>query len=325
MALKSRRPCTTVMFGIFLGFVASSWLIVPQVLESKRKKSQVCLYHSDSSVGKGPNILGNTAAVKNQDSPHFSKDGTTVNSSGDTGKSSSRSNRFLYVGVMTAKKYLRSRAVAAYKTWVSSIPGKVEFFSSTVSDTVHVPVPVPVVSLAGVDDSYPPQKKSFMMLKYIHDHYLDKYEWFMRADDDVYIRGEKLELFLRSLNSSKPLYLGQTGLGMAEELGRLALEPGENFCMGGPGMVFSREVLHRMVPHISTCLREMYTTHEDVEVGRCVRRFGGTQCVWSYEELLALWIALSPASVMRGVGARIHQSTFLLSPCFLPVLVDTLG
>ena len=96
--------------------------------------------------------------------------------------------------------------------------------------------------------------------------------------------GEKLESFLRSLNSSQPLYLGQTGLGTAEELGKLALEPGENFCMGGPGMIFSREVLRRMVPHIGTCLREMYTTHEDVEVGRCVRRFGVTQCVWSYEE-----------------------------------------
>lgn len=95
--------------------------------------------------------------------------------------------------------------------------------------------------------------------------------------------GEKLELFLRSLNSSKPLYLGQTGLGTTEELGKLALEPGENFCMGGPGMIFSREVLRRMAPHIGSCLREMYTTHEDVEIGRCVRRFGGTQCVWSYE------------------------------------------
>lgn len=187
MSLKSRRPWTTVMFGIFLGFIASSWLIVPQVLESRTKKSQVCLYYSDS-VGKGPNTLGNTAAVTNQDSPHFSQEGTTVNCSGDTGKSISRPNSFLYVGVMTAKKYLRSRAVAAYKTWVSSIPGKVEFFSSAGSETVHVPVPV--VSLAGVDDSYPPQKKSFMMLKYIHDHYLDKYEWFMRADDDVYIRGD---------------------------------------------------------------------------------------------------------------------------------------
>ncbi|EPQ07345.1 Chondroitin sulfate synthase 3 [Myotis brandtii] len=146
------------------------------------------------------------------------------------------------------------------------------------------PPPLPVIELPGVDDSYPPQKKSFMMIKYMHDHYLDKYEWFMRADDDVYIKGDKLEEFLRSLNSSKPLYLGQTGLGNIEELGKLGLEPGENFCMGGPGMIFSREVLRRMVPHIGECLREMYTTHEDVEVGRCVRRFGGTQCVWSYEE-----------------------------------------
>ncbi|KAB0369497.1 hypothetical protein FD755_019502 [Muntiacus reevesi] len=97
-----------------------------------------------------------------------------------------------------------------------------------------------------------------MMLKYMHDHYLDKYEWFMRADDD-------------------------TGLGTTEEMGKLALEPGENFCMGGPGVIMSREVLRRMVPHIGKCLREMYTTHEDVEVGRCVRRFAGVQCVWSYE------------------------------------------
>lgn len=143
--------------------------------------------------------------------------------------------------------------------------------------------------LPGVDDSYPPQKKSFMMLKYMHDHYLDKYEWFMRADDDVYIKGDKLENFLRSLNSSEPLFLGQTGLGTTEEMGKLALEPGENFCMGGPGVIMSREVLRRMVPHIGECLREMYTTHEDVEVGRCVRRFAGVQCVWSYEVRTGQW------------------------------------
>ncbi|XP_062828192.1 chondroitin sulfate synthase 3 isoform X3 [Anolis carolinensis] len=195
---------------------------------------------------------------------------------------------FLYVGVMTAQKYLSGRALAARRTWARSIPGRVEFFSSQGSAPPPVAPgepPLPVVALPGVDDAYPPQKKSFMMLKYMHDRYLDTYEWFMRADDDVYIKGEKLEEFLRSLNSSKPLYLGQTGLGNTEELGKLGLEPGENFCMGGPGMIFSREVLRRMVPHIGECLREMYTTHEDVEVGRCVRRFGGTQCVWSYETL----------------------------------------
>ncbi|KAJ7399713.1 chondroitin sulfate synthase 3-like protein [Pitangus sulphuratus] len=214
--------------------------------------------------------------------------GGSHNGSGDWGGAPgcAKPRNFLYVGVMTAQKYLGSRAVAAQRTWAPSVPGRVEFFSSQGSAAPPGMPPLPVVALPGVDDSYPPQKKSFMMIKYMHDHYLDKYEWFMRADDDVYIKGEKLEEFLRSLNSSKPLYLGQTGLGNIEELGKLGLEPGENFCMGGPGMIFSREVLRRMVPHIGECLREMYTTHEDVEVGRCVRRFGGTQCVWSYEGLV---------------------------------------
>uniref|UniRef100_A0A673NJD8 Hexosyltransferase n=1 Tax=Sinocyclocheilus rhinocerous TaxID=307959 RepID=A0A673NJD8_9TELE len=169
---------------------------------------------------------------------------------------------------------------ASRRTWAKTIPGKVEFFSSEGSDTT---IPIPVVALQNVDDSYPPQKKSFMMLKYMHDHYLDQFEWFMRADDDVYIKSEKLESFLRSLNSSEAFFLGQTGMGARDELGKLALEPGENFCMGGPGVIMSREVLRRMVPHIRQCLQEMYTTHEDVEVGRCVRRFAGVQCVWSYE------------------------------------------
>ena len=70
------------------------------------------------------------------------------------------------------------------------------------------------------------------MLKYMHDHCLDKFEWFMRADDDVFIRGEKLELFLRSINSSKPHFIGQAGLGNKEEFGLLSLEYDENFCMG---------------------------------------------------------------------------------------------
>lgn len=117
------------------------------------------------------------------------------NGSGDGGAAapSSRPRDFLYVGVMTAQKYLGSRALAAQRTWARFIPGRVEFFSSQQPPNAGLglpPPPLPVIELPGVDDSYPPQKKSFMMIKYMHDHYLDKYEWFMRADDDVYIKGD---------------------------------------------------------------------------------------------------------------------------------------
>ncbi|KAF7239506.1 Chondroitin sulfate synthase 1 [Varanus komodoensis] len=271
MAGRSRRSWLSVLLGLILGFILASRLILPRASELKKaghrrkaslegcrlKAGGALLLHRDSRGG----LLWHQDPAENRGEIPAAKN-------------------FLFVGVMTAQKYLQNRAVAAYRTWSSTIPGKVEFFSSEGSDTS---LPIPVVALPGVDDSYPPQKKSFMMLKYMHDHYLDKYEWFMRADDDVYVKGDKLENFLRSLNSSEPLFLGQTGLGTTEEMGKLALEPGENFCMGGPGVIMSREVLRRMVPHIGECLREMYTTHEDVEIGRCVRRFAGVQCVWSYE------------------------------------------
>lgn len=139
------------------------------------------------------------------------------------------------------------------------------------------------MALPGVDDSYPPQKKSFMMLKYMHDHFIDKFEWFVRADDDVFIKGDRLDEFLRSINSSQPRFIGQAGVGKAEELGLLSLQATENFCMGGPGMILSRETLLRVAPHVGYCLQNLYTTHEDVEIGRCVRQFAGIQCTWAYE------------------------------------------
>ncbi|XP_078701367.1 chondroitin sulfate synthase 1-like [Branchiostoma floridae x Branchiostoma belcheri] len=257
--------------GLFLGFTLASWLVVQR-----------------ADPPRGGGSLG--ARVGCRRDPTAAE--LLSSGAGDPGGPAStpkresagpeRGKNFVYVGVMTAKKYLDSRAVAAYETWQQHIPGKVEFYSAYDPDGLSQGG-FTRVNIPGVDDAYPPQKKSFLMLKYMHDHYLDQYEWFMRADDDVYIKGDKLEKFLRSVNSSRPLYIGQTGLGSAEELGRLSLDAGENFCMGGPGMLMSRETLRRMVPNISWCLKHLYTSHEDVEIGRCIHKFAGVSCTWAYE------------------------------------------
>ncbi|VTJ86371.1 Hypothetical predicted protein [Marmota monax] len=229
MATRGRRAWLSVLLGLLLGFVLASRLVLPRASELKlagprRRTSlegcrpgQAAAAAAAAAVSQAGGVRGNVR-------------GAQLWLHGSAPDGGPRDRNFLFVGVMTAQKYLQTRAVAAYRTWSKTIPGKVEFFSSEGSDTS---IPIPIVPLRGVDDSYPPQKKSFMMLKYMHDHYLDKYEWFMRADDDVYIKGDRLESFLRSLNSSEPLFLGQTGLGTTEEMGKLALEPGENFACGG--------------------------------------------------------------------------------------------
>ncbi|XP_060664643.1 chondroitin sulfate synthase 1 [Drosophila nasuta] len=195
----------------------------------------------------------------------------------DTIQNSQRN--LVFVGVMTAKNFIEGRARAVYDTWGKEVPGRIAFFSSEGSYSDELPV----VGLKNVDDRYPPQKKSFMMLYYMYEHYIDRFEWFIRADDDVYMEPDKLERFLRSIDSSKPQFIGQAGKGNSEEFGLLSLEFDENFCMGGPGVILSSETLRRVAPHIPTCLKNLYSTHEDVEVGRCVQKFAGIPCTWNYE------------------------------------------
>ena len=80
----------------------------------------------------------------------------------------------LLVGVMTAQKYLDNRAIGVFETWAQDIPGRVIFFTGSNGFSSYLPKKddntswrqnFTVVALDGVDDTYPPQRKSFMMLK----------------------------------------------------------------------------------------------------------------------------------------------------------------
>ena len=93
------------------------------------------------------------------------------------------------------------------------------------------------------------------MLEYMYTHHLNDYNWFMRCDDDVYIRIDKLMKFISELDPSIPLYIGSPGIGKPEDRERLQLLPHEVYCMGGPGVIFSRALLERIGPYIEECLQ----------------------------------------------------------------------
>ncbi|KAI8507303.1 Chondroitin sulfate synthase 1 [Branchiostoma belcheri] len=257
MSTKTRKTVSFIL-GVVIGFG-----IMLTIKTQLRGKHVGCPAFSTSEQTPGVPVQGRQAG--NRPALHKHKE------------------NHIYIGVIAARKYLDSRAVAAYETWGKQVPGKVEFFSAY-DPKPQIPGGIPVVSnIPGIDDTYPPQKKSFLMLKYMHDFYIDDYDWFIRADDDVYIRVDKLQKFLRSVNSSEVLYIGQPGFGKDDEFGRLGLRDDENYCMGGPGMIMSREVLRRVVPHISRCLKNLYSSHEDVEIGRCITKFAGVDCTWAYD------------------------------------------
>ncbi|KAI6207850.1 Hexosyltransferase [Aphelenchoides besseyi] len=227
--------------------------------------------------------------------------------------------RLLLVGIMTAAKYVDSRAYNVWRTWAQHIPGKVLFFVA--ENTVSQYSDLPLVRLKGVDDTYPPQKKSFAMMRWFYDNQLNNYDWFMRADDDLYVRAERLEAFLRALDPGKVHLIGQAGLGNSAEYGQLSLGPQDNYCMGGPGVIISRETLSVVAPHLESCLLNLMTTHEDVELGRCIRKHAGVACTWNYEMQQLFHNNQSQPNVYKNGGAAELRQAITLHPVKDPAVM----
>ncbi len=188
---------------------------------------------------------------------------------------------FLIIGVMTADRYISTRVKTIRETWANTLDSvKIIFFCG---DQGNASMDFDFIRLPGVDDTYPPQNKSFYMLKYIFEHYINEFHWFVRADDDAYIRSDRLSELLRRFDSSEDLMFGQAGVGKLHEKGKLGLEDSDNFCIGGVGVVMSQSVVRKVAPYLLTCLNQTVSLHEDSELGRCIRRHVGVMCPWGQE------------------------------------------
>ena len=159
--------------------------------------------------------------------------------------------KLLFVGVVTAVKYLETRATGIYNTWGSEL-SDLYFFASQPDDKN---LGLPIITLPGINDTqYPPQRKVYHMLKYMHDHYIDEFDFFMRSDDDVYVKTDQLLELLQSINPAQDIYMGCPGFGRPDDRDRIKLQENEHYCMGGPGVIFSRSALRKLAPHLDSCL-----------------------------------------------------------------------
>ena len=57
--------------------------------------------------------------------------------------------------------------------------------------------------------NYDLTNKIFASMKHMYDHYLDDYDWFMKADTDTYVIVENLRYLLSAYKPSQPMYFGQ--------------------------------------------------------------------------------------------------------------------
>ena len=186
------------------------------------------------------------------------------------------SRRPLYVGVVSSNE---KRAHNVYNTWGKYLSnGSIHFYMNTGGYEPETSLPIVEVPLA----YNLLLKKSFYTYKHMYEH-IDCHDWFIRADDDIYLRIPQILKFISNRNPSKPHYIGQQGAGKPNDLPFLKLKKSDRYCMGGSGVIISRELLKRIGPHLDTCLEnDAVSYHDDVEFGRCVIRKLGIQCAPGY-------------------------------------------
>ena len=185
------------------------------------------------------------------------------------------SRRPLYVGVVSSNL---NRAMNIHNTWAKGMMnnGSIEYYVNVNAGEFGQNRKLPIVEVPLTHNLL--LKKTFYTYKHMYSKYVDCYDWFIRADDDIYLRIPEILKFIAERNPSELHYIGQQGAGLPKELKFLKLKKSDRYCMGGSGVIISRELLKKIGPYLDTCLENHVYYHDDVEFGRCVIRNLGIQC-----------------------------------------------
>ena len=170
--------------------------------------------------------------------------------------------------IFTTPENWHSRGVAVQNTWSRRCPRSVFFYSKSsaqcpnhticnVSNAVGLDVPEGRDHLTW---------KTLEGLKYCYKTFGRSVDWYLKADDDVYIFFENLLEVLFLYNSSSPSYIGQT----------INMHIPKGYQSGGAGYVLSRAAVATMFENSTQFKRYCRCDGaiEDLDIGSCLAGFG---------------------------------------------------
>eukprot|EP00040_Diaphanoeca_grandis_P004217 m.27612 g.27612 ORF g.27612 m.27612 type:complete len:700 (-) comp15777_c0_seq1:1951-4050(-) len=133
--------------------------------------------------------------------------------------------------ILTYPKTHENRAVAVNRTW-----GR--WCDTLLFMTTQEFATLPVVKLnldgpEGRGQIWPKTKRSWM---HVYQHYIDKADWFIKADDDTFVVWDNLVKFLSRFDSNQPHFFGRRFIPGGEDEER-------SYYSGGSGIILSRASL----------------------------------------------------------------------------------
>lgn len=123
-------------------------------------------------------------------------------------------------------------------------------------------------------------EKVFDMFEYVHKHYLQEADWFLKADDDTYVIIDNLRHQLQFLDSENKIIIGRHFPSFSLDIKRNITY---GFLSGGAGYVLSKATLRTFGKEIASIKQHRTTnikcvpvkgTAEDVSMARCLQSIG---------------------------------------------------
>ena len=166
--------------------------------------------------------------------------------------------------VHTCAKNLEKRAQYVKQTW-SKLCNKTLYVSDETNETFPT---ITVTNRTGWGETWVKTRKGIELL---YSEYLDKFDWFFKADDDTYVVMDNLRRFLHTKDTWKSEFYGSVMVLPAVKNG---------FPSGGSGYAWGKESLKRLVEigfKQGKCANENFATHkDDVYLGLCLVQSGIT-------------------------------------------------
>ena len=281
------RPSTVFPFvlGVFSGTLISVYLFL-----SVRSMNELEAYPPGVAVegrGEKSDIRLPDRLARDQE-----RESQKIATPGSAKKVTFHRRKLVSYNVLTRSSMASdSRGMAVHKTWAgaTSVKKHVNFYlspGSKLEDNVlsSLKKKMQITRLLGSKEDETIHGRShqgvFELWKDICERRLNKYLWFVRLKNTVYVQAEKLEKLLTSLNSSKPILLGHSVSPVDDRRIELGLRAGESYCYEG-GYAVSWRALELICPHLSACKERAKTENEDMEMARCIREQVGVNCTAS--------------------------------------------
>ncbi|KAJ8024439.1 Glycoprotein-N-acetylgalactosamine 3-beta-galactosyltransferase 1 [Holothuria leucospilota] len=225
-----RQHFIKFLLGVFLGSVITH-------IGSKHSRIDANFYLKDY-LQKG-NYSSTPVTNANRVSRHNYEDGELQHREiavlGEDDLSNWMSSRIrILCWIMTSPATLQEKATHVKATWARRC--NIVLFISSENTSF------PTVAVSDHEGRKYLWKKTSGAFDYIYKHYLDKADWFLKADDDTYVIVENLRKLLSTYNSEKAIYFGRKY--------KFPHNTKVIYMQGGAGYVLSRKAVELLVGKI---------------------------------------------------------------------------